>query len=331
MRVHAPFLKNLLDYASFQNMDTIALKRLTANPNIDFNDPGEMVDAKDYVIVLQNIIETAKSDYIGLSIGVYLNLSSLGLVLEISLSTSSLKQGIYILENFLKSKFPIVSFTIVEDSEYYALRLESSVENKEVKSELLNMVLCIIYRELKLMLPNELAPQIRFPFCKKEDTSLFFKEEVAYSTDHLVILPENLDELEINLNRVKEIELLLPKFVSMLNQSDDSSREFSKNVRGMALNMCNPEIPNLKQVQKQFACSERTFQRRLTAEGTSFRRIVNEIKEELSYYLSNEKHLKTKDIAYILGYSESSAYLHALKGWKNEFKLRNTEKNNMYK
>ncbi len=84
--------------------------------------------------------------------------------------------------------------------------------------------------------------------------------------------------------------------------------------------MCNPEIPNLNQVQKQFACSERTFQRRLTAEGTSFRKIVNEIKEELSDYLSNERHLKTKDIAYILGYSESSAYLHALKGWKMNLK-----------
>ncbi len=327
MRVQGTFLKNLLDYAAFQNMDTSTLKSLTTNPNIDFNDIEKMVNAKDYLNVFQSIIEDTKNNSCGLNIGAYLNLSSLGLVLEISLSTSSIKQGIYILENFLKSQFPIVSLTLVEDLKYYTLRLESSVENKELKRELLNMVLYIVYRELKQMLPNELAPQIKFPFSKKEETSLFFNEEVEYSADHLVILSHDLDKLEINTNKVKEIELLLPKFVSMLNQSKNNSDEFSKYVRDMTLNMCNPEIPNFKQVQKQFTCSERTFQRRLMVEGTSFRRIVNEIKEELSHYLSNEKHLKTKDIAYILGYSESSAYLHALKGWKNELKLKNTEAN----
>ncbi len=316
MRIRGTFLKNLLDYATFQNMDTMVLKHLVSNQNIDFNNPEEMVNSKDYLIVFQKIIEGLKTSSCGLNIGSYLNLSSLGLVLEISLNTSSIKQGVYILEKFLKSQFPIVSFTLVED----ALRLESSVANEELRRELLNMVLYIVYRELKLMLPNELTTQIKFPFSKQEDNRLFFNDKVEYSVDHIIVLPDNLDKLEINMKRVNKIELLLPKFVLMLNQSDSKSKEFSKNVKSMTLNMCNPEIPNLNQVQKQFAYSERTFQRRLTAEGTSFRRIVNEIKEELSHYLSNEKHLKTKDIAYILGYSESSAYLHALKRMENELK-----------
>jgi len=322
MTVPAPFLKNLLDYASYQNMDASALRKFTANPDIDFSNPEEMVDARHYLLVFQRIIESINSDYSGLSMGAYLNLSSLGLVVEISLNTSSLKQGIYFLKNFLKNKFPIVSLTIAEDSECYALQLESPVENKEVKKQLLNMVLCIVYRELKLMLPNNLAPQLRLPFSEKEQVSLFFKGDISNSHTHQLLLPKNLDELEINVNRVKEIELLLPKFISMLYQNGKNTNAFSRSVKGMTLNMCNPEIPNLKQVQRQFACSERTFQRKLTAEGTSFRRIVNEIKKDLSFHLANEKHLKTKDIAYILGYSESSAYLHALKGWQTELGLK---------
>ncbi len=317
MKIHAPFLKNLLEYASFQNINTTDLKRHMTNPYIDLNDPEEMVNAEDYLIILENIIEETKNVNCGLSMGAFFNLSSLGLVLDISLNTSSLRQGIYILEKFLKYKFPIVSFEIVEESDYSSLRLESSVKNKEVRKELLNMALYIVYRELTLMLPNGQTPQIRFPFSSNDESNLFFDEDVFYGSDHLILLPENLDELEINLNRVRQIELLLPKFVLMLNQSDRNSKEFSQDVKGMALHLCNPEIPSLKQVQNQFACSERTFQRRLSAEGTSFRSIVNDIKEELSYYLSNEKHLRTKDIAYILGYSESSAYLHALKKWKN--------------
>ncbi len=321
MKVQALFLKNLLDYSAFQGINTDTLKSYMVNPGVDLNHPDEMVDAKDYINVFEHIIEKQKKSYCGLSIGAYLNLSSLGLVLDISLSTSSIKQGIYILEKYLKSKFPIVSFKIIEDSHRYALKFDSSVGNKSVKRELLNMVLYIVYRELNLMLPNNLIPQIRFPFPKKEQANLFFNDMVVrYHDDHVVLLPENFDELEINSIRMKEIELLLPKFVAMLNQSDHNSNEFSDKVKAMALNMCNPEIPNLEQVLKQFACSKRTFQRRLTAEGTSFRKIVNEIKEELSHYLINEKNLRTKDIAYILGYSESSAYLHALNAWRNKSK-----------
>jgi len=321
MKVHAPFLKNLLDFASFQNVNTTFLRSFMANPEVDLNDPEEMIAASDYVNILDTIIDKAKTASCGLSIGAFFNLRSLGLVLEISLNTSSLKQGILILEKFLEGKFPLVSFTIIKKSDCYALSFESSVDNKKVKRELLNMVMYVVYRELKLMLPNKQAPQIQFPFTTNEETSLYFNEMVIYDANHTVILPKNLDALEINLNRVKEIELLLPKFVSMLQQRTHTSKKFAKQVKDMTLNMCNPEIPSLKQVQRQFACSERTFQRRLTAEGTSFRKIVNEIKEELSGYLLNEKHLGTKDIAYILGYSESSAYLHALKAWKNKPKM----------
>lgn len=316
MKVKGLFLKHLLDYASFQNMDTIALKQLTTEPHTNLCDLELMINANDYLIVLQNILETSKTNSCGLNIGAYLNLKSLGLVLDISLNTSSIKQGIYILENYLKSQFPVVSLSLIEDSTYYTLQLQSAIENETLKRELLNMVLCIVYRELKLMLPIAFVPQIKFPFSNKENTSLFFEEDTKYSAYHQVILPRDLDKLEINVNNVKEIELLLPKFISMLNEGDYNSKAFSKKVKSMILNMCNPEIPNLKQVQKQFVYSERTFQRRLTAEGTSFRSIVNGIKKELSFYLSNEKHLKTKDIAYIMGYSDSSAYLHALKNWE---------------
>ena len=69
-------------------------------------------------------------------------------------------------------------------------------------------------------------------------------------------------------------------------------------------------------VVRQFYISKRTFQRKLLSEGTSYRKIVNEIKKDLSIFLQKGKPIKTKELAYLLGYSESSAYLHALNKWK---------------
>ncbi|GAA3605292.1 AraC family transcriptional regulator ligand-binding domain-containing protein [Flavivirga amylovorans] len=318
MKIFAPYLLSLLDYASYYNLDASMLKRLLANQNIDINNHEGMVDAEAYLVVFDQVIQLTKNDYSGLYFGSYLNLGALGLVLNISLNTSSIEQGVLILQNFLDNKFPLVSVEVVDDSQNYMLQLDSSVKDSKLKRHLLDMVLSIIYRELKLMLPYPFAPKIRLPYIDDKPYNDSLKLEVTHHSNYQIVLPLEIVNTEINKNKIKEIELLLPKFIAMLNENKEDDKAFSYLIRNMTLNMCSPEIPNFEQVQKQFPYSKRTMQRKLTNEGMSFRGIVNTIKEELSNYLTNEKHLKIKDVAHILGYSESSAYLHAVKSWKHK-------------
>ncbi len=316
MKVFAPYLHSLLDYAAYQGLDRAALKVILTDYEVDLNRPEEMITIEAYLAVFEKIMEDSRNDYGGLYFGCYLNLGALGLVLEISLNTSSIEQGVFILQKFLEKKFPLVSAKIVEDSQSFILQLDSTVEHSELKKQLLDMVLSIVYRELKLMLPAPFVPKIRLPFSTDNPYRDALKTEISPHSNYQIVLPLEVVSAEINKNKLKEIELLLPKFIAMLNERKEDEKVFSNQIRNMTLNMCSPEIPTFEQVQKQFPYSRRTVQRKLTEEGMSFRGIVNTIKEELSNYLKNEKHLKTKDVAYILGYSESSAYLHAVKSWK---------------
>ncbi|MBD3630037.1 AraC family transcriptional regulator ligand-binding domain-containing protein [Cyclobacterium sp.] len=318
MEIFAPYLGSLLDYATYQNLRSETLRKDLINPDLDIANPNEMVDANEYLAVFNHVIEATDSEYCGLNFGCYLNLGALGLVLEISLNTSSIEQGVHILQNFLDTKFPLVSAKIIEDSQQYILELDSPIEDVKVKKHLLDMILSIIYRELKLMLNKPFEPKIRLPFTDNEPYNDALNVEVTYHSSYQLLLPLEILNTEINKNRVKEIELLLPKFIAMLNKKEEDGKFFSHQVRNMILNMCSPEIPFFEQIQKQFPYSNRTMQRKLTNEGMSFRGIVNTIKEELSNYLINEKHFKTKDVAFILGYSESSAYLHAVNSWKKK-------------
>lgn len=318
MEVFAPYLGSLLNYASYQNISSEALRKHLSKPHLDTSNPEEMVDASEYLSVFEQIMEATGDEYCGLNFGSYLNLAALGLVLEISLNTSNIEQGLLILQNFLDKKFPLVSARIVEDPHQYIVELDSSVEDLNLKRQLLDMVLSIVYRELKLMLPKPFEAQVRLPFSDDKPYNRAFNIEVAYHSSFQIVLPLEIVNTEINKNRVKEIELLLPKFMAMLNKNAEEGKIFTHKVRNMILNMCSPEIPNLEQVQRNFPYSNRTMQRKLTKEGMSFRTIVNAVKEELSNYLMNEKHLKTKDVALILGYSDSSAYLHAVKSWQKK-------------
>lgn len=240
----------------------------------------------------------------------------MGFISQISLNTSSIEQAVLLLHEYLKTTFPLVSLSIKENNETYTIQLNSSIEDEKLRKHLLDTVFCFIYRELKLMLTDDFLPKLELPYNKTIEYSKLLLSKITSGKKHLIQLSNKVLQTEINAKRVKEIELLLPQFLKMLNTKNH--QKFSLQMRNMILNMCSPEIPTFEQVSKQFPLSTRTIQRKLTKEGQSFRKISNEIKKELSFYLSKGKKIKTQDIASILGYSDASAYLHAVKNWKIE-------------
>jgi AraC-like DNA-binding protein len=73
--------------------------------------------------------------------------------------------------------------------------------------------------------------------------------------------------------------------------------------------------PTLTQVARKIALSPRTLQRRLKDYGTDFKRLVDDTRRRFSLnYLKNPEHTFT-EIAYLLGYSEASAFNRAFKRW----------------
>ncbi len=57
-----------------------------------------------------------------------------------------------------------------------------------------------------------------------------------------------------------------------------------------------------------FGLSERTFQRRLAAHGTSLNELRDQIRKEVSFNLLTESALPISEICYRLGYSAPSAF-----------------------
>jgi AraC-like DNA-binding protein len=73
--------------------------------------------------------------------------------------------------------------------------------------------------------------------------------------------------------------------------------------------------PKLTEVARRLAMSPRTLQRRLREHGLDFRGLVDDTRRRFSLgYLRDPQHTPT-EIAYLLGYSEVSAFNRAFKRW----------------
>lgn len=73
--------------------------------------------------------------------------------------------------------------------------------------------------------------------------------------------------------------------------------------------------PSASQVAAEMGMSESTLYRRLRAEGTSFRRVLDEIRRELAAQ-AGDRPMSREQLAYRLGYSSVRSLGHALMRWR---------------
>jgi AraC-like DNA-binding protein len=76
------------------------------------------------------------------------------------------------------------------------------------------------------------------------------------------------------------------------------------------------EVPNMSTVATELGMSPRTLRNRLSSEGTSYRELLEEVREALAEELLSAQRLNIDEIASRLGYSERSAFTAAFKRWK---------------
>ncbi|MFE3194926.1 AraC family transcriptional regulator [Nocardia sp. NPDC059240] len=79
----------------------------------------------------------------------------------------------------------------------------------------------------------------------------------------------------------------------------------------------NPgEIPDQAAVAAELFVSPRTLSRRLNEEGTSFRALLDEVRQALSEELLDHTPMTTEQVAARLGYAEAASFIRAFRRWK---------------
>jgi AraC-like DNA-binding protein len=73
--------------------------------------------------------------------------------------------------------------------------------------------------------------------------------------------------------------------------------------------------PSAAEVAAAFDIAERTFRRQLSAEGSSFRALLDQVRFRKAQQLLQGSRQPVEAIAQQLGYAESAAFIHAFQRW----------------
>ncbi|MBX2871142.1 MAG: AraC family transcriptional regulator ligand-binding domain-containing protein [Saprospiraceae bacterium] len=312
MSIQGKQVQLLLDFAAYRFMAVDILRRHLPDSGVDLCAEECRISTSIYQRILQEIIREQASEDLGVQYGMYLNLQALGLIHRISLEVNSIEQAISILSEYLRVYFPFLKLDARRSGSEIQFELSTEVEEEELRRFILDSTFCFLYRELKTMGVEEMRLQV--PYSESLAFEQALEETVEMGNYHTFSFEQTIVDQAINPRSLQLIDVLLPQYLLLLDQEKEEN--FPAMVKRMLLQMSNPMLPTLSQVSVQFAMSDRNFQRKLRSHGRSFRSITNEVKQQLAFYLQKGGKMKVKDIAYALGYSEPSAYLHAVKNWK---------------
>jgi AraC-like DNA-binding protein len=74
-------------------------------------------------------------------------------------------------------------------------------------------------------------------------------------------------------------------------------------------------LPDMEHVAAALSMTSRTLRRKLGAEGTRFRALLDEVREALADELLSNRGQRVDDVAQRLGYADSSSFIYAYKRW----------------
>jgi AraC-like DNA-binding protein len=93
------------------------------------------------------------------------------------------------------------------------------------------------------------------------------------------------------------------------------AQSFEQGMLTVLHTMLNGNIPTLAALCARSGMSRRTLQRRLAESNTTFQRLLRQVLLETSDKLLAQEELSQGEIAFLLGYSDESAFSRAYKSW----------------
>jgi AraC-like DNA-binding protein len=109
---------------------------------------------------------------------------------------------------------------------------------------------------------------------------------------------------------------VLERHMSTLLDKMPRTMSYSIRVRELIANELSTATPSATAAARKLHMSRRTLQRLLEAEGTTFSELVDDLRRELATRYLREPAIAIAEVAFLLGFSEASAFHRAFKRWQ---------------
>jgi AraC-like DNA-binding protein len=209
--------------------------------------------------------------------------------------------------------------SLEEQDDSAIVRLISVGPSRECEPYLTEMLLFNTHRFASWLVQEHLPIQsveldYKAQAAPQDYRHMFLANPVAFEQpESRLVLSRALLDKPVTQNEASLRHFLRHPVLIMLTQ-DYASNSWTSRVRHIVRRKLG-EMPELVGVATDLDVHPQTLRRRLSAEGTTFKDIKNQVRRDTALHYLGKQGLSIEEIAHRAGFSESSAFIRAFKGW----------------
>ncbi|MFP5218660.1 MAG: AraC family transcriptional regulator [Actinomycetes bacterium] len=280
--------------------------------------PGTEVTGRQELAVLRAMHRARPGLQLALEAGRRYHLTTYGIWGFALASSPTVRDALEVGSRFVDLSFTFCSFSVEQDDDDLRLCLDDDGLPDDVRP-------FVVTRDLAGLrtITTELVPGLEL---QRLTVRLPEPDDVDPFVDVFGVVPEFGADRNVAVLSAAALDLPLPQADELTAaMTEQQCRELVQRRRsrtGVAgqvrdeLVRAPAHVPDVADMARRLSLSERTLRRRLADEGTSYRGLVDEVREALAEELLATQSLSVEQVARRLGYAETASFTHAFTRWK---------------
>lgn len=311
---HLMFLKAIESYG----LDPAALFEDCGLDATRVSDAEARFSEADSTCLLERIVHATGDPCFGLRAAQFWHPSSLHGLGYAWLASHTLKEAIERLVRYFRILIVGERLLLEERDDAYRVTIETPPEYPRAPDLLYDLMLAVLINMCRESHGHALDPlQVTLrrsePACGGEYFALFRAPVIFEAPVDSMDLPKDvlLEQLPTaNIDMARASEALIASYLASLDRS-----EIAISVKAKLVEMLPSGGVTERAVADALHMSLRSLQRKLAAEGTSFKAILDETRRDLAVQYVQQSRFSVSEITYLLGFSEPSNFSRAFKRW----------------
>jgi AraC-like DNA-binding protein len=315
-------IRILLKYAESIGIKSAEIcKAADLNPSILKNSQTR-VSSKQFRVIWETAVAKTGDENFGLNFGkaIAQNFPGGHILYNVMMNCPTVREAAEKFIQYNSLMADAVQPRIGQEGDFVYLTFSNSNNKYKIPRHISEALLSSYVHIFRNLTENRLKlVEVSFKHARPEDITRheqIFQAPLLFEqpSDELVIAKEFLD-LPIflaNPGILKPLEQIAQKFVDNLYLSDSLSDRVARLLSKL---LSRGERINIETIAASLAMSVRNLQIKLKEEGTSYQKILDSVRKEIALSYLNEDDVTICDVAFLLGFSEQSAFNHAFKRW----------------
>jgi AraC-like DNA-binding protein len=284
-----------------------------------FSNPEGFVPSSSFAQLLEQTARATADDCFGLHFGERYNPKNIGPLVYAVLNSPTIVAGIANVERYLHVFNQAAKWVFTVEGNWSYIRFLLTDLDIEAPRQHNECTMAVALNTLRIMVGSQWAPkEVQFAHEAPHQISehhRVFGTPVSFGCEtNAFVVEREFVEREVPAADPRLYRILKRYLDSVLNEMPREDSFLASLRKSIAESMRDGD-PKLARVSKRIAMSPRTLQRRLKDYDVDYKKLTDDTRRRFATnYLKDRKNTLT-EIAFLLGYSEVSAFNRAFKRW----------------